>query len=151
MKKIFSILALATIMSMAFVSCGDDSDEPVVTTQKLESVYTYEGETHFLFDIDLEKDSSSIYLYNVVFTIGDEDSPAMNIRIDAPCTVDKSGKVYTYQGTGITPYLLRGTTPVPMPSIPVTNLTCTVNTAQKVYSMSFDCHGGHYQTAGELK
>ena len=151
MKKLFSILFIATMLGMVFTACGDDKDEPVVPTQKLESVYTSETDTHFTFDIDLNKDSSSIYLYNVVFTIGEAQSPAMNIRIDAPVTVDKSGKLYTYAGTNIIPYLLRGATPVPMPSMPVTNLMCNVDTKRKYYEMYFECHGGSFAANGDLK
>ena len=101
--------------------------------------------------IDLDKDSSSIYLYNVIFTIGEQHSPAMNIRIDAPVTVDKSGKLYTYACTNIIPYLLRGATPVPMPSMPVTNLMCNVDTKRKYYEMYFECHGGSFAANGDLK
>ena len=150
MKKLLPALLLA-VLSLAFTACGDD-DEPVVPeAQRIESVYESETDTHFTFDIDMDKDSSSIYLYNVVFTIGEVQSPAMNIRIDAPVTVDKTGKVFTYAGTDIVPYMLRGTTPVPMPSFMVTNLTCTVDTKNKTYDMFFNCHGGEYKNSGKLK
>lgn len=152
MKKLVFMLFAATLLGMAFVSCGDEKDEPVIPkAQTLESVHQDATETYFKFDIDMNKDSSSIYLYNVVFTIGEAQSPAMNIRIDAPVTVDKKGKVFTYSGTNITPFLLRGNTPVPMPNMPVTDLTCTVNTGDKTYSMAFDCHDGHYSNSGKLK
>lgn len=151
MKKLFSIFFIAAMLSMALVSCGDDDEPNVPESQTLESLYLEPTDTHFLFDIDLEKDSSSIYLYNAIFTIGEEHSPAMNIRIDAPVSVDKSGKIFTYAGTDIIPFLLRGNTPTPMPSFLVTNLTCTVNTADKTYSMFFNCHGGEYSNSGKLK
>ena len=151
MKRLFSILFVATMLGMVFTSCGDDKDEPIVPTQKLESVYTSETDTHYMFDIDLNQDSSSIYLYNVVFTIGEAQSPAMNIRIDAPVTVDKSGKLFTYAGTNIIPYLLRGATPVPAPSFIVTNLMCNVDTKRKYYEMYFECHGGSFAANGDLK
>lgn len=153
MKKLFSILFMATMFGLVFTACGDDDDDPPIPTQKLESVYLEPTDTHFMFDIDLNKDSSSIYLYNIVFHIGEAVSPAMNIRIDAPVTVDKSGKVYTYSGTNIMPYLLRGNTPVPMPgeTYLVTDLNCKVDTKDKKYSITFDCHGGHYDDRGKLK
>jgi hypothetical protein len=144
-----------TMLSMVFVSCGDDKDEPVKpeTTQNLESIYENETDTHFMFDINLDNDSSTIYLYNIVFRIGDAVSPAMNIRIDAPVTVDNTGKIYTYAGTGITPYMMRGNTLVPMagPNYLVTNLLCNVNIQTKTYDIKFDCHGGHFEDAGRLK
>lgn len=154
MKKFFSILFVVTMLGLVFTACGDDKDEPVVPdSQKLESLYESETDTHFLFDIDMDKDSSSIYMYNIVFRIGEATSPAMTLRADAPVTVDKDGKVYTYAGTGIVAYMLRGTTWMPMPgeSYLVNNLTCTVDTKNSTYSIAFDCHGGHFDETGQLK
>ena len=141
------------MVSMAFVSCGDDEPVKPEPTQNLESAYTDPTDTHFLFDIDLEKDSSTIYLYNIVFRIGEAVSPAMNIRIDAPVTVDQTGKIYTYAGTNIVPFMLRGNTAVPMtgPSYLVTDLLCNVNIKDKTYYIKFDCHGGHFEETGRLK
>lgn len=154
MKKLLAMMFVVTVMGMAFVSCGDD-DEPAKPEpiQNLESLYENETDTHFMFDIDMEKDSSSIYLYNIVFRIGEATSPAMNIRIDAPVTVDNTGKIYTYAGTNIVPYMLRGNTPVPMagPNYLVTDLLCNINTAAKTYDIKFDCHGGHFEDSGRLK
>ncbi len=150
MKKLFSVLFLALTLSMgvSLVSCGDDKDEPdAPKTQSLESVES-ENEAHFVFDIDVNKDSSSIFIYNVKFS---ERMPVtVNIRIDAPCKADKTGKIFTFAGTDIIPYLLSGT-PKPMPSYLVTNLTSTVNTDNKSFSISFDANGGHYEKAGKLK
>ena len=154
MKKLFSMLFIAAMCCMALVSCGDD-DEPTKPepTQNLESIFENPTDTHYMFDIDLEKDSSSIYLYNIVFRIGEATSPAMNIRIDAPVTVDKTGKIYTYAGTGIMPYMMRGNTPVPMPgdTYLVTDLLCNVNTEAKTFDIKFDCHDGHFEDSGRLR
>ena len=152
MKKLFALLFAATVLGMAFVSCGDDKDEPVKPepTQNLESVYENEKDMHYVFDIDLAQDSSSIYIYNVMFAPG---APSLTIRIDAPVTTDRSGKVYTYAGTNIIPYaqlhgvMLRMTDEV----YRVTNLLCNVNTEAKTYDIKFDCHGGHFENAGKLK
>ena len=152
MKKFFSMFFIASLLSMAFVSCGDEKDEPeIIQSQQLESVVDDETGVRIVFDIDLTKDSSSVYIYNVVFTIGDRTSKPMDIRIDSPCSVDKTGTIYTYQGTDMTPYMLMGTSFVPFPSMPVTDFICTVNTKEKTYSTSFDCHGGHYDKNGKLK
>lgn len=117
------------------------------------SVYENETDARFQFDIDLDKDSSSIYMYNIVFHIGEATSPAMTLRVDAPVTVDKSGKVYTLAGTGIMAYMLRGTTWMPMPgeAYMVNNLISTVNPGAKTYTISFDCHGGHFEKEGKLQ
>lgn len=154
MKKLFAMLLWVALLGMAITSCGDDKDEPQPEpTQQLESAHEQETDRYLVFDIDLDKDSSSIYFYNIVFTIGEVESPAMNIRIDAPVTVDKTGKIYTYQGTGIMPYMLRGNTPVPMPgeAYQVTDLLCHVNTDAKTFDIKFDCHGGHFENSGRLK
>ncbi len=145
---------MATMLGMVFTACGDEKDAPVVpVTQNLESEYENETDTHFRFDIDMDKDSSSIYMYNIVFHIGEATSPAMTLRVDAPVTVDKAKKVYTYSGTGIVAYMMRGSTWVPMPgeAYLVHNLLCTIDTNVKSYYIKFDCHGGHFEESGKLK
>ena len=150
MKKLLPMLALAAMLC-AVASCGDDKDEPVVPDpQTLESVYQDATDTHYTFDIDMDRDSSSIYLYNIVFRIGDAVSPAMNIRIDAPCTFDATSQVFTFEGTDITPYMQRGNTWVPMSSIPDTDLKSTVNYGSRTYDISFYCHGGYFESEGGL-
>lgn len=142
-------MLLFAALCLTFTACGDDKDEPVVPTQNLESVYENESDAHFMFDIDLDKDSSRIYLYNIKFS---EQMPVtVNVRIDAPVTVDKTGKVFTFAGTDIIPFMLRSTTWVPAANYIVTNLTSTVNTKEKTYHLAFDCHGGHYENSGLLK
>lgn len=154
MKRLASTVFTTILLGMAFVSCGDEKDEPVIPeAQTLESEYLDATEARFKFDIDMEKDSSSIYMYNIVFTIGTATSPAMNIRVDAPVTVDKSGKVFTYAGTGIHPYMQRGSSMMQLTDdrYLVTNLICIVNTANMTYNITFDCHGGHFTQQGRLK
>ena len=154
MKKLFSMLFIATMLGLVFTACGDDKDEPEAPkAQNLQSTHESENDTYFVFDIDLDKDSSTIYMYNIVFHIGEATSPAMTLRVDAPVTVDKSGKVYTYSGTGILAYMLRGTSWAPMPgdAYLVNNLTCNVNPEAKTYAITFDCHGGHFEESGKLQ
>lgn len=160
MKNIFAILFVASMLGMVFTSCGkDDPDEPVIPARQLESEHGQANDTYLIYDIDLSKDSSSIYVYNAVFTMGETTSPALTIRVDAPCTVDKTGKVFTFAGTGIVPFLMRGSTAVPFPTLSVNNLTSIVNVEKKTYSISFDCQGtamgkeidGHYDKEGKLK
>ena len=117
------------------------------------STFVNETDTRFEFDIDMDKDSSAIFMYNIVFRIGEATSPAMTLRVDAPVTVDKSGKVYTYAGTGIVAFMKRGTTWMPMPgdTYMVNNLTCNVNPSAKTYDIAFDCHGGHFEQSGALQ
>ena len=159
MKKIFSMLLVAAALCMMVTACGDNKDEPVAPKpQKLESEHSATNDTYLVYDIDLDKDSSSIYVYNAMFQMGDKMSPALNIRVDAPCAVDKTGKVYTYSGTNIIPYLMMGSTPTPFPTLNVNNLRSVVDTERKTYSISFDCQGtamgkpidGHYEKEGKL-
>ena len=160
MKKLYFVLLFAGLLSMSLVSCGDEKDEPVVpVSQKIESVHGEANDTYLVWDIDMAKDSSSIIVYNAVFQMGAATSKALNIRIDAPCTVDKKGKVFTFTGTGIVPCLMMGSSAVPFPTLHVNNLRSIVNTENKTYSISFDCQGsvngkeidGHYDKEGKLK
>ena len=159
MKKIFSMLMVAAALCMVVAACGDDKDEPVAPKpQKLESEHSATNDTYLVYDIDLSKDSSIICVYNAKFQMGDKESPALNIRVDAPCSADKSGKVFTYAGTNIIPYLIMGSTPTPFPTLRVNNLRSVVDTEKKTYSISFDCQGtamgkpidGHYEKEGKL-
>lgn len=159
MKKLLPALLFAALF-LTFAACGDEKDEPVVPpAQQLESEHGLANDTYLIWDIDLDKDSSSIYVHNVVFTMGDQQSPPLNIRVDAPCTVNKTGKVFTFAGTGIIPFLMQGTVAVPFPTLHVNNLSSVVNIENKTYSISFDCQGtamgkpidGHYEKEGKLK
>jgi len=159
MKKIFSMLLVAITLCMVVAACGDDKDEPVAPKpQKLESEHSAITDTYLVYDIDLSKDSSSIYVYKVVFMMGDKPSPSLNISVNSPCTVDKTGKVYTFIGTNIIPNVIMGSTPTPFPTLRVNNLRSVVDTEKKTYSISFDCQGtamgkpidGHYEKEGKL-
>ena len=144
-------------MCMVVTACGDEKDEPEVPkTQQIESEHGVTNDTYLIWDIDLSQDSSKIYVYNVKF---DEKMPVtVNVLIDAPCTIDKTGKVYTFSGTDIIPNLLMGNTPTPYPTLRVNNLRSVVDTEKKTYSISFDCQGtamgkpidGHYEKDGKL-
>ena len=144
MKKIFSMLFIAAMCCMAMVSCGNE-DEPEKPVRNIwETVHESESDIYYQFYIDTQKDSSSIFMYNIVFTIGDRVSPAMTIRVDAPLTVDKSGQVFTYAGTGIAPYMMMGSGMIQLTEEDylVNNLTCVVDTKNRTYDIKFDCHGG---------
>lgn len=152
MKKFFVMMFALAALGLVCIACGDDKkDEPVVPTQNLESVKESGADTYYVFDIDMDKDSSSIYMYSIKFS--DQMPVTIDVRIDAPVTVDKTGKVYTYAGTGIMPYMMRNGKLIPMPgeAYQVTDLLCNVNTEAKTYDIKFDCHGGHFEQSGKLK
>ena len=149
MKKFLSIMMIAAL-SLVLWSCGDDKEEPVNPVQNIESVCANpDTDTHFTFDINTDNEVSRIYLYHVSFSIGERQSPAMNICIDAPCTA--SGKVFTYKGTDLIPFLMMGETPVPAPDFMVTDLICHVDVEKKTYDIFFKCHGGEFSHNGKLK
>ena len=102
MKKLIPALLFAALF-MTFAACGDDKkDEPVFpTTQQLESEHGQTNDTYLIWDIDMMQDSSSIYVYNAVFSMGETTSKPLNIRVDAPCSRYKSREIYTFIGTGI--------------------------------------------------
>ena len=161
MKKFYAILSIVAVLGIMFSSCGkDDTDEPVnPNIQRLESEHGVANDTYLIYDIDLRRDSSSIYVHNAVFSVGETSPMTLNIRVDAPCTVGPTGKVFTFAGTGIVPNLMRGNTPVPISTLHVNNLRSVVDIERKTYSISFDCKGtamgrdidGHYDKEGKLK
>ena len=160
MKKILTMLFVAAALCIVVASCGDEKDEPdVPKTQLLESEHGVANDTYLVWNIDLNQDSSSINVYNAVFQMGDKQSPALNISIQSPCTVDKTGKVYTLMGSNIIPNLIMGSTPVPYPTLRVNNLKSVVDVEKKTYTISFDCQGtamgkpidGHYDKEGKLQ
>ena len=151
MKKLFSMLFIATMLGLVFTACGDDKDVPEAPkAQNLVSVHENENDAYFVFDIDMSKDKSTIYMYNIRFG----GAPyAMTLRVAVPASVDNSGKIYTLKGTGLIADMKRGDTWTPMPDeqYQLSNLMCTVNTEAKQYSISFDAHGGHFEESGKLQ
>ena len=150
MKKLFLTLLVATL-TLGFVSCGDDKDEPKLPeTQTLTSVHEGESDAYFVFDIDMKKDKSTIYMYNIKFAPG---APPMVLRVDVPVSIDKSGNTYTMSGTNLVAEMQRGSSWTPMTDekYQLNNLKCTVNPKAKEYSLSFDAHGGHFEENGKLQ
>ena len=151
MKKFFTMLFMATVLSVMFTACGDDKDEPVVPeTQNLESVYENEGDTYFVFDIDATKNKSTIYMYNIQF---DPKAPKMTLRVDVPVSYNSINNAYILSGTGLVAEMQRGGSWTPMPNeeYQLNNLLCMVKPSAKLFSISFDAHGGHFEQSGKLK
>ena len=151
MKKLFSMLFIATLLGLMFTACGDDKDEPEVPkTQNLTTVHESETDSYFVFDIDMNKDKSTIYMYNIQFAPG---APKMVLRVDVPVSLNKSGNTYIMSGTDLIAEMQRGSSWVPMreEQYQLKNLTCTVNPKGKLYAISFDAHGGHFEDSGKLQ
>jgi len=153
MKKFFSILFVFTMLGMVFTACGDDKDEPIIPeTQNLVSVHENDTDTYYVFDIDMTKDKSTIYMHNIQF----EGAPfKMTLRVAVPVTLNQAGNAYIMTGTGLKAemYIESAGTWVPMTDekYNLNNLSCTVNPNAKTYAISFDAHGGHFEESGMLR
>lgn len=144
------MLLIATL-SLGFISCGDDKDEPELPkTQNLESVHESENEAYFVFDINMDQDKGTIYMYNIQFA----GAPmTMNLRVNAPVSLNTAGNAYILSGSGLVAEMQRGESWTPMTGeqYQLQNLMCTVNPKAKLYSIAFDAHGGHFEETGKLK
>lgn len=150
MKKLFSMLLIATL-SLGFVSCGDNKDEPEVPDNKiLTSVHENESDGFFVFDIITHKDKGIIYMYNMQFA---PRAPKMDLRAVVPMT--KDNKTYIMTATDLVIDMdmpsAGGWTPMTDEIYRLNNLQCTVNPSDKTYSISFDAHGGHFEESGKLE
>lgn len=146
------MLFIATMLGMVFTACGDNEDEPEVPkTNNLESVHEGEGDLYYVFDIDMTKDKSTIYMYNIQFA---PRAPKMNLRANVPVSVDKSSNAYVMSGTNLVVDMempSMGWVPMEDEQYQLQNLLCTVNPNTKEYSISFDAHGGHFEDSGKLQ
>lgn len=151
MKKIFTMLFMATALSVMLTACGDD-DEPVVPkTQNLVTAHESDIDQYFVFDIDMNKDKSTIYMYNIQFA---PKAPKMTLRVNVPVTLNKSGSAYIMTGTNLVCDMnmpSAGWVPMTDEQYQLQNLTCTVNPNAKLYAISFDAHGGHFEESGKLQ
>lgn len=151
MKKLFSMLFMAALLGLVFTACGDGKDEPdEPQAQNLESVHENDQtDQYFVFDIDMNKDKSTIYMYNIQFAPG---APKMTLRVNVPASLNNG--VYTLSGTDLVADMFTqsaGWIPMSDEQYQLKNLMCTVNPKAKQYSISFDAHGGHFEESGKLK
>ena len=142
---------IATLFGLVFTACGDDKDEPEVPqVQNLVSVHENdETDKYFVFDIDMSKDKSTIYMYHIQFAPG---APTMTLRVNGPATL-KNG-TYTLSGTDLVADMnmpSAGWVTMDDERYQLKNLMCTVSPKAKEYSISFDAHGGHFEESGKLK
>lgn len=145
------MLFIATMLGLVFTACGDDKDEPdAPKAQNLVSVHENDQtDMYYVFDIDLNKDKSTIYMYNMRFAPG---APTMTLRVNVPATLSQG--VYTLSGTDLVADWnteAAGWIPMAGEQYQLKNLMCTVNPKAKQYSISFDAHGGHFEDSGKLE
>jgi hypothetical protein len=152
MKKLFSMMFIVTLLGLVFTACGDDKDEPEVPkTQNLVTAHESDTDQYFVFDIDMNKDKSTIYMYNIQFA---PNAPKMTLRVNVPVTLNKSGSAYIMTGTNLVCDMnmpSAGWVPMTDEQYLLNNLTCTVNPSAKLYAISFDAHGGHFEESGKLQ
>jgi len=153
MKKFFSMLFIVTLLGLVFTACGDDKDEPdMPDTQKLESVHEGDSDAYYVFDIDMNTNKGTIYMYNIQFGGAPH---TMTLRVNVPVNLNPSGSAYIMMGTNLVCEMdlpsAGGWIPMPDEKYQLKNLTCTVNPKGKLYSISFDAHGGHFEESGKLK
>ena len=141
---------IATLLGLVFTACGNDDEPDVPEAQNLESVHENDQiDQYFVFDIDMNKDKSTIYMYNIQFG----GAPfAMTLRVNVPATL-KNG-TYTLSGTDLVADMdmpSSGWVTMDDERYQLKNLMCTVSPKAKQYSISFDAHGGHFEDSGKLK
>ena len=141
---------IATLLGLVFTACGNDDEPDVPEAQNLESVHENDQiDQYFVFDIDMNKDKSTIYMYNIQFG----GAPfAMTLRVNVPATL-KNG-TYTLSGTDLVADMdmpSSGWVTMDDERYQLKNLMCTVSPKAKQYSISFDAHGGHFEESGKLK
>ena len=149
MKKLFSMFLIATLLGMVFTACGNDKNEPEdPKTKNLTTVHESATDQYFVFDIDMNNDKGTIYMYNIQFA---PRAPKMNLRVNVPVSLNQSGSAYIMMGTNLICEMdmpsAGGWVPMPDEQYQLKNLTCTVNPKAKKYAISFDAHGG----SGELE
>ncbi len=104
--------------------------------------------TFFTFDFNLYNGTGTIGVSKAVFDDNGDDSNEMYFKFDVQVTFDRATGIYSCQGTDITPrfriddkfYIIEGYT--------VTNLDCKVCIKDMTYSITFDCHGKHFDYSG---
>ena len=145
-------MLLFAALFLTFTACGDDKDEPEVPkTQNLVTSHESESDQYFVFDIDMNKDKSTIYMYNIQFA---PNAPKMTLRVNVPVSLNKSGNAYIMTGTNLVCDMNNpsaGWIPMTDEQYQLQNLLCTVNPSAKLYSISFDAHGGHFEESGKLQ
>ena len=106
--------------------------------------------TFFEFDFNLYKGSGKIGVMKTVFEGNGGDTYEMSFKFDIPVSCDKTTGTYRCQGTNITPSSISTGNYGTFADYAVTNLTCKVCTTDLTYTISFDCHGKHFNYSGTI-
>lgn len=104
--------------------------------------------TFFAFDFNLYKGTGTIGVNKAVFDNSGDDSNEMNFKFDVTVTFNRSTGIYSCQGTDITPRFRFDDKYYILEDYTVTNLDCKVCIKDMTYSITFDCHGKHFDYSG---
>lgn len=106
--------------------------------------------TFFEFDFNLYKASGKIGVMKTVFEVNGGDTYEISFRFDIPVSCDKATGTYSCQGTNITPSAITKGYPGKLSDYTVTDLNCIVCVKDLTYTISFDCHGKHFNYSGTI-
>lgn len=125
---------------------------PKTDTPKLLNVFSViENEndsTFFGFDFNLFTTTGIIRVYKAVFDNSGDDSNEMYFKFNVPVTSDQATSIYSCQGSNITPLFRYDGYITTLEGYTVNNLDCKVCIKDLTYSISFDCHGKHFDYHG---
>lgn len=85
-----------------------------------------------------------------MFDNSGDDSNEKYFKFDVPITFDRATGIYSCQGTNITPLFRYEGYNTTFEGYTVNNLDCKVCIRDLTYSISFDCHGKHFDYHGGL-
>ena len=127
---------------------------PKTDAPKILNVYSVvENEndsTFFGFEFNLYTATGIIRVYKAVFDNSGADSNEMFFRFDVPFTFDRATGVYSCQGSNINPRFRYNGYYTTFEGYTVNNFDCMVCIKDLTYSISFDCHGKHFDYHGSV-
>ena len=106
--------------------------------------------TFFEFDFNLNKATGKIGVMKTVFEFSGGDSYEISFSFDIPVSCDKTTGTYSCQGSDITPSAISQGYPGTLSDYTVTDLNCKVCAKDLTYTISFDCHGKHFNYSGTI-
>ena len=127
---------------------------PKTDSPKLLNIYSVidneDDSTFYRFDFNLYTGTGTIGVNKAVFDNSGDGSNEKNFKFDVPVTFDQATGVYSCQGSNITPHFRYGSSYKTIEGYTVNNLDCKVCIKDLTYSISFDCHGKHFDYHGAV-
>ena len=127
---------------------------PKTDCPKLLNVYSVidneNDSTFFGFEFNLYTGTGIIGVNKAVFGNSGDGSNEKNFMFDVPITFDRATGVYCCRGSNITPRFRYDGNNYTFEGYTVNNLDCKVCIKDLTYSISFDCHGKHFDYHGAI-